>query len=231
VIAGRMLLGWVLSAVAAVPAGAQGQFPRPRSIEISASAIGTGGADFGKRAATLTANDPGAPDYVLFSADTSIGAGAGFEGRLSFDLTRTLALEGAVSWVRQTAVTRVTGDVEGGPDLTASQRLDTYQFEGAALVHVRKLAFGGGRGVPFVLAGAGYLRQADDHGVVTGTGGVFDAGAGVKYLFARRRQGLVRGLGLRVDGRLLVRSGGFDPSGSGRSRATWAATAGLLLAH
>ena len=132
-IAGRVLLGWVLSAVAAVPVGAQGQFPRPRSIEVSAAAIGTGGADFGKRAATLTANDPGAPDYVLFSADTSIGAGAGLEGRLSFDVTRTLALEGAVSWVRQTAATRVTGDVEGGPDLTASQRLDTYQFEGAAL--------------------------------------------------------------------------------------------------
>jgi hypothetical protein len=232
VTAGKALVGCVLCGLVAAPAArAQDAAPRPHSFEVSAGVLGIGGTGFGKRAATLTANDPGAPDYTLFNAESSVGVGVGVEGRLSFNVTRTLAFEAEFSWVRQTSATRVTADIEGSPDVTASGRLDTYLIEGAALVHLRKLAFAGGRGVPFVRAGTGHLRQLDDQHLVTGTGAVFDAGGGVKYYFVTRRHGVVRAVGLRADGRFVVRSGGFDPSGTDRSRATWVAAGSVVIGH
>jgi hypothetical protein len=208
---------------------ARAQAPgRPTRFEISGGLLMTGGTDFGSRVGALTANDPGDPDFALFKAATTLRKGTGVEGRLSVNLTKVVAVEGAFSWLRQTAETRVTADVEGVPDLTLTQKLDSYFIEGAAVVQVTSLAFDRGRGVPFVFAGGGYVRQLDDRRLLTGSGRVFDAGGGVKYFFMQRRRGFVRALGIRADGRVIVRSGGFDPSGEGGWRATWGLLAGVV---
>jgi hypothetical protein len=72
---------------------------------------------------------------------------------------------------------------------------------------------------------------------------VFHAGGGVKYFFATRPRGFVRGIGLRADGRIYVRSGGLELGadqrpGTGdegretkdeRRRATWALAGGVVV--
>ena len=207
---------------------ARAQVPgSPTRFEISGGLLMTGGTDFGSKVGALTANNPGDPDFALFRTATTLGRGAGVEGRLSVNLTKVVAVEGAFSWLRQTAETRVTADVEV-PDVTLTQKLDTYVIEGAAVVRVTSLAFDHGRGMPFVFAGGGYVRQLDDQRLLTGSGQVFDAGGGVKYFFIQRPRGFVRALGIRADGRVIVRSGGFDPSGDGASRATWGLLAGVV---
>jgi hypothetical protein len=197
-------------------------------VEVSASAFALGGVDFGRRTASLTANDPGNPAFALFTTSARIGTGAGIDARATFNLTRTFGVEGAFTWTRQTAEAEITSDVEI-PNTTVSERLSTYFIEAAAVVHLRRLQFGHGRGIPFVFGGGGYLRQLDDDAFLIDTGTVVHAGGGVKYFFVNRPRGLVRGIGLRADGRLYVRSGGLEVDDEKTRRSTWGAAVGGVV--
>ena len=166
---------------------AQDAAPRPRSLELSASGLMLGGVDFGNRNATLTANDPGNPDFILFATSSKIKPGAGLDARLTFNVTRTFGLEGVVTWTRQTAETAITSDAEGIPNTTVTEDLSTYFVEGAAVLHLRGLTFAHGRGIPFIFGGGGYLRQLDGDSILVDTGSVFHAGGGVKYFFRPAR--------------------------------------------
>jgi hypothetical protein len=204
--------------------------PRPHSLELAGGLAFMSGIDFGSRDANLTANAPGDPGYPLFHTATALGAGTGVDGRIAFNLTRTFAAEGAFLWVRQTLETDIRGDKEAAPNTTLTQPLDTYYMGGALVVHLTKAQFAKGKGLPFVLGGAGYRRQLDDRQLLTGSGPAFEAGGGVKYFFVRHRRRVLRDLGLRADGRVYVQSIDGDTDILGKSnRVTWAATATAVL--
>jgi opacity protein-like surface antigen len=231
----------LLSSVAV--AVAQDAAPRPRSLEVSVGALAIGGVDFGSHNANLTANDPGNPDFILFTTSSQINPGAGLDTRVTFNLSRTFGVEGAFAWTRQTAETKITSDADGAPNVTLTEDLSTYFVEAAAVVHLRRLGFARGRGLPFVFAGGGYLRQLDGDSILVDTGTVFHAGGGIKYFFAQRVRGFVRDIGLRADGRFYVRSGGLElgaDQGQGvadgaretkeeKRRATWALAGGVVM--
>src|SRR5262245_32661980 len=230
----RTLLTCLAAMATASAALAQDATPRPRSFEVSASALALGGIDFGTQNAALTANDPGNPDFILFATSSEIDMGSGVDARVTFNASRTFGIEGAFTWTRQKAETRITSDAEGVPNTTLTEDLSTYFVEAAAVVHLNRLQFARGRGVPFVFGGGGYLRQLDGESILIDTGTVFHAGGGVKYFFATRPRGFVRGIGLRADGRIYVRSGGLelessDSSDNGRWRPTWAVAGGLVV--
>jgi len=208
---------------------AQDAAPRPRSLELSASGLMLGGVDFGNRNATLTANDPGNPDFILFATSSKIKPGAGLDARLTFNVTRTFGLEGVVTWTRQTAETEVTSDAEEVPNTTVTEDLSTYFVEGAAVLHLRGLTFAHGRGMPFIFGGGGYLRQLDGDSILVDTGSVFHAGGGVKYFFSSRTSGFIRGIGVRADGRYYLRSGGLELEREKTRRPTWGIAGGLVV--
>jgi hypothetical protein len=211
------------------PALAQDAPPRAHALDVAAGVVWLGGASLGTSTGSLTGNDPGGPAYPLFSTSTRVDAGSGLGGRVGFSLTRTVSVEGTVSWVPGTWTTHVSGDVEGAPDLDATTHADTVAVGGALLLHLRRLTFASGRGLPFVVAGVAYLRQVDDAGVLLATGRAVDAAGGVKYALARRDRGLVRSVGVRGAIGITSRSGEFDPTGRDRRRTTWTASAGLFL--
>jgi hypothetical protein len=221
--AAKTLAVFVLVLAAAGPARAQSPPPR---VELTGTVLLTGGVDFGTQKATLTGNDPGNPDFTLFSTTTTLGTGAGPEARLGIRLTRALAVEVAFSWTRQTLDAHITGDAENAPDTTATQPLSTIAIGGDALVRLSSMAFGGGKGTPFVIAGGGFFRQTDDHQLQLGSGAYVEAGVGAKYVVSQRAGGFPRLLAIRGDGRLVVRSNAFDPTGA-TSHTTWAMTAGM----
>ncbi len=228
-------------ALGLLPASAAAQpdaTPRPRSLEVYVGAVAIGPVDFGQSRATLTANQSTAPDFTLFNADSSIGTAVGFDGRVAFNITRALAVEGGFVWTRPQVQSRITSDVEGIPDVTLTQDLDTYFIEASAVFHLNGLTFAGGRGVPFLAGGAGYLRQLDEAKVLLDTGQVYHAGAGVKIFFAgrdagagrqARKTGLISGLGFRADGRVYIRNAGFELDEGVERRSTWAVSGGLVL--
>ena len=209
----------------------QNPAPRARSFEVSAGGIALGPVDFGSATASLVANQSAAPESTLFRAASSLGTGVGLDGRLAFNITRALAVEGGFVWTRATLESRITADVEGVPNVTVAQELDTYFIEASAVWHLNALAFAGGRALPFVTGGAGYLRQLDEEQMLTddNPGTVYHAGGGVKYFFIRRPRGFIRGLGLRGDARLYVRSGGVELEEDTTRRNQWGLAGALLV--
>ena len=208
----------------------QNPAPRARSFEVSAGVFALGPVDFGSATASLVANQSTAPESTLFRAASTLGTGVGLDGRLAFNITRALAVEGGFVWTRATLESRITSDVESVPNVTVAQELDTYFIEASAVWHLNALAFGGGRGLPFVAGGAGYLRQLDEEQMLTDDPGtVFHAGGGVKYFFVQRPRGFIRGLGLRGDARLYVRSGGVELDEDTTYRNQWGLAAALLV--
>ena len=205
--------------------------PRARSFELSAGGIALGPVDFGSATASLIANQSAAPESTLFRADSRLGVGIGLDGRLAFNITRALAVEGGFVWTRATLESRITSDVEGVPDVTLAQELDTYFVEASAVWHLNDLAFAGGRALPFVAGGAGYMRQLDDEQMLTtdNPGTVYHAGGGVKYFFLQRPRGFIRGLGLRGDARIYVRTGGVELDQDKTRRNQWAIAGALLV--
>jgi hypothetical protein len=74
------------------------------------------------------------------------------------------------------------------------------------LFHFTKASFAGGRGVPFVSAGGGYIRELHEGNELVETGNEFHATAGVKYWFGTGR----RRLGLRAEAGFSSRQKGLD---------------------
>jgi hypothetical protein len=78
--------------------------------------------------------------------------------------------------------------------------------DGSVLFHLTGVSFAGGRGIPFVSAGAGYLRDLHEKNEVAETGHELHVGGGIHYWFG---QGKHRA-GVRADVGISRRSGGAD---------------------
>ena len=203
---------------------------RPGSIEVDGGALWVGGIDFGSTTAEIVANQSTPAAYPLFKTASQLKAAPGYEARVGVRVTRMIGVEGAFQYSRPVLETRVTGDVEQAPSVTASNDVSRYVFELSGVLHLTGVKLGKG-GSPFVLGGAGYLRELDDAQALVETGQIYHAGGGFKYLFSQHQQGLIKGLGIRADARLYFRDGGFDlgPETGGIQRF-FAGGASLLVA-
>ena len=130
---------------------------------------------------------------------------------------------------RPTLETRISGDVEDVPTVTASADLARYIVEVSGVVHLTRFGFGRS-GVPFLLGGAGYLRELDDEKALAETGRVYHAGGGFKYLFSSRPRGLVKGFGIRADARLYFKEGGYELEEGDPLRRFFAGGASFIVA-
>jgi hypothetical protein len=205
--AAALVLFAAAGSVSAQTMPASSDAPRRGSLELSAGALFAPGYDIGSQAAELTRNgDATLGPFDLFSSETSMDAAAGFQGRLGFYLSRRVAIEGGVRYSRPTAATRLTDDSESAEDTTATEQLSQYAFDGALVYHLTNLAFGGDRAIPFVSAGASYLRELHEGDELIETGDAINATGGVKFWFG---SGGSR-FGLRVEAGISSRSGGFD---------------------
>jgi outer membrane protein with beta-barrel domain len=171
----KSLLLVVLLAALAQPAAAQSRF------EIGAGATWTGGFDAGGLDALETRNpSTGTSPLTLFATSSEVEPAAGVTARAAIFLTRRLAVEGFAEYGRPTLRTTILNDFEGATGSEATHTIASYLFGGTALFH-----FGGGRLMPFVSGGAGYLRQLDDEGTSVVSGTELHGGGGIKYRLSR----------------------------------------------
>ena len=203
---------WCLLAAAPVHGQTVSVAPRPHVFEITAGVTWFGSVTMGNGSADLTKNQTPPTPYPIFKTDSSVASAAGFDGQLGFALTHQVAIEGAFSYAKPTLETRVSGDVEGAPSVTAIERLSQYSVDGSVVLHLTRWQLGP-RGLPFIYGGAGYLRQAHERDILVATGHEFHVGGGLKYVFSRGG-GFLKDLGIRADARVSFRSGGveFDSS-------------------
>lgn len=227
----RLLLAVFVAAIwGACPAAAFAQVwigssvPHPGSLEVSGGVVWSGGYNLGTRAAELTRNiGAGSGAFDLFTTTSKVTPAPGVQGRFGIYLSRAIAVEVGVAYLRPKFSTRLADDAEGAPDLTATETMSRYAVDGSLVMHLTGLAFAGGKGMPFVSGGGGYLRELHDGNALIETGSEYHAGAGLKLWFG---PGAHR-VGVRAVVGLATRKGGFDFKESRRSLPT----AGVSLAY
>lgn len=198
----------LLAAVLAIgtPVGAQEpSAPRARAFEAMAGIGWDRSSDLGSGSATLTG--PSVP-LTLFRTETRVAASTGYDLRLAYNLSRSVAVEAGLSRRHPALEVRVSDDAEGASSsVLSSNALDVYRIEGTLVVHLNGLR--AGAVLPYVAAGAGQARQLDAESVLIQTTGTVHLSGGAKSFFFSRGSGFVRGIGLRgevrvrVDGRSL----------------------------
>jgi hypothetical protein len=197
-------------------------------VEVGGGVGWVGQSDVGTRDATFTGNMPGEePDpFTLFRVIGRTRSGLVGSGSIGVNLNNAWGLEGAFHYSRPSLSAHVRGDVEAAPDLTlvASSFTQTL-VEGNILYHFNSARFDQEHTVPFVLIGAGSLRQKNDEEGIDEVGQIYQAGVGFKWssvVDARRR---ARGIGLRLDFRYVLRNGGLDFSADNQRQSFFAASA------
>ena len=226
-VAAALVIAWALLAPAV--ADAQAGAPWLGRLEVMIGAGWADGFDLGQTTAEIRRNDvPRGSAFPLFTASSEIRPTASVDLSVSYRLTPLLAVEGYFGRGHPTLRTRVSEDVELSAGATADDRFTRYVLGGSAVLHVERLTFLNGHGVPFVLGGVGYLRELYGSGLGLETGRFYHVGGGVKLMLLERRGGrLIRGIGVRTDLRIQFRDGGIELGQSGRRFAT--ASVGLLV--
>jgi hypothetical protein len=210
------LLSLCLAAAAVTPAAGQvyigGDGPRRGSIEVSGGGTWASGFDLPTLDARLTRAVESA-GFDLFSVSGRVEGFPGVQVRVGVYLSPTISVEGGARYARPRLAFDLSGDAESAEDTTATETLSHYVFDGSVLFHFPKASFSGGRGVPFLSAGGGYLRELHDGNELVETGNEIHATAGVKYWFGTGR----RRWGLRGEAGLSSRQDGFDRDGGRRT--------------
>jgi hypothetical protein len=189
---------------AAPPAGPPG--PHRGSWEVGGGVAYVAGYDFGERAAELTRNTGTTTGpFEQFTTESRVTTVPALQGRVGYYLTNDLAVEGGFRYAQPVFRVRLSADAEDAPDETADETLSQYVVDVSVVWHFSRAGFGGGRGVPFITAGAGYLRELHEGDELVETGTTFQVGGGIKYWFGAGRR-----VGLRGDAVLSFRDGGFD---------------------
>ena len=188
--------------------------PHRGNVEISGGASWSAGYDLGSASAEETRNTgTGTGPFVLFSASSKTDPSFGLQGRLGLYLASSVSVEGGVFVARPDISTRLTGDAESAPDLTATETLTRLVIDGSVLFHFTGASFGGGRGVPFLMGGGGYLRDAHEKNEVIETGHEFHVGGGMHYWFGEGKHRF----GVRADAAVSWRTGGADGTDTTRT--------------
>ena len=182
-------------------------------VEVAGGVGWVGQSEVGTRDATFTGNQPGEePDPVTFfrvvgrTRSGLVGSGA-----IGVNFANAWGVEGVFHYSRPSLGANISDDVEGAPNLTLVASSFTQMLvEGNILFHFNNARIDGEHTVPFVLIGAGSLRQKNDEEGIDEVGQIYQAGIGFKWtsvVDARRR---ARGIGMRLDFRYVLRSGGVD---------------------
>lgn len=182
---------------------------RAHRVVLEGGVVWSGSYGVGDRDARLRSNAVGStpPPFTWFSASSKIGSAASATARVGFTLTPSLAIEGGGVFGRPRVPVTITGDAETSQQDLEGEQLNQYLLDVAVVWHLPVRLAPGVR--PFVVGGAGYLRQLHEERTLVETGQVYYAGVGARY-WIRGGSGTARSLGLRGDLRANLRRGGID---------------------
>ena len=189
---------WVLAPTAVFAQAARGRF------EVGLGVRWTGATAFAPVGAAETT--PGGAPFALFTSSSRIQSSAGVEGRLGVRLMPAVRIEVASSYARPELSTSVSNDFEGAASTNVTETLTQLRVEGSVLVNAARWHIGA-RAVPFVAAGAGYLRELHEGDTLVETGQSYFAGGGLNYFLNGRPDARAGAVGLRVDARASIRHG------------------------
>src|SRR5262245_12422261 len=193
----------VILAVGLTPARAAAQGPSELArFEVAAAVLWASGHGLDTPNATLT--DRAGQPVTLFNTDSDLGSAVGAEARVGVRASRSLQAEFAAAYTRPSLNVHVSSDVEGIPDVTATDKMHRMPLEGVLLAHLTGLRIAAG-GIPYLVGAAGYVRQLHENRTLSEGGVTGSAGGGVYFPFGGPPLG--RGAGIRIDARAMVVDG------------------------
>ena len=191
--------------------------PRKGSIELGAAVVWSGGFDQGSVSAEETRNSTtDLSPFVLFTTDSRTEAATGALGRVGVYLSRAFSVEGGVEYSRPRMSIRLANDAESAADVTATEKLTRIIIDGSGVFHLTGLSFNGGRDVPFLRGGWGYVRELHEKNEVIDTGSELHAGGGLNLWFGKGKHRT----GFRFDGGVMFRRNGADAPDKRRTLPT-----------
>lgn len=190
------------------PRVASAQTPAPGRFAVSIGpqwlgTMGLGGVD-----AVLTGN--GAGPVTLFRTESELRGGVGLTGGFAARIVEGLWAETAVRYHSSRLTVRTADDLEGA-DATVREGLQQYQIEVGGLWAPARLQLAR-RAQLYAVGGGGYLRQLHSGQLLAESGRSYYVGGGALLWLPRRSGGTFNAVGLRLEGRAVVASGGtaFD---------------------
>jgi hypothetical protein len=199
----RLFLVLAIGIAALSPVDAMAQGP-PGRVEVGVGVGLLGGATLGRDGAELGTR--AGTDFALFNADSRLSRARELEVRAGLMLTRRYALEVRARLSHPELRTSISGDVEGVPGITLIERLDQYVVDASLTAALERWSVG--PVVPFVAAGAGYLRQLHEGQMLIEQGTAYHLGGGARHRMFSRGSGWLKEAGIRGDARVYVFSGG-----------------------
>ena len=196
--------GWV-STASAQPASAI-----PGRLELGAGLLWMGAQPLGSRDANLTTGT--GSTLRLFSSTSDLRPTVGIEGRVGVKLTRALEVEVLASYASPQLRTVVSNDTENSAGATVIESVQQYNV-GAGVIWYSLAPRSGRRALPFITAGASYLRQLHEAATLVATGQTYYVGGGAKLLLASRPRNALKVVGIRLDARAVVRTKGITFDG------------------
>lgn len=180
--------------------------PHAGSWELGGGVVWTGGFSGPSSTAELTRNGQSSGGFDLFTAAGEVTGGVGAGATIAVFLSRRVAVQGGFRVAQPSVSYRLSGDAEDAASISAQEDLARYVFTGSLLIHLRQMSPGVST-VPFIAAGAGYVRDLHQGNELMETGTELHGVVGLKHWFnstARRRFGIRGEAGVsRIDG-------GFD---------------------
>ncbi len=192
----------------AAPAYAQTADHPVRRVEVSVGGGWFGGTGLGAEDANLRANTSPAQPLRLFATDTRMAGATALQADVGFFFNRRWGVEGSFLKSGPELRSSISADAEGAPPLTIVGRVDQYVVEGRVVFMLDEVRLGQ-RTIPFVTAGAGYLRQLHEGRTVVEEGWSYHAGGGLKHWLFARERGVLRAAGVRLDARLYLLADGI----------------------
>ena len=211
---GRTLLSaCAIAALSALssPAAAYAQATPPDAArtEIAIGALWSAPIHFAN--ADAVEHDRSGDPYRLFTARGQLRPAFGLAVRAARRVHGALQVEVAASYSVPRLSVAVSSDVEDAESISITERVTQIQVEGGIVAPFGWIHLGA-RTLPFVTAGAGYLRELHEGQTLGVTGRSYFAGGGLKHVFtadaASGTTGNATGttMGLRIDARIVLRT-------------------------
>ena len=116
------------------------------------------------------------------------------------DLRRRFRSRQLVRTVNPDLVVRLSSDVEGIPDVSATESIRRFTVEGAVTLDVVRRS---SRAQPFVVVGGGYVRDLHDRETLVEDGALGFVGGGLNLLLRSTPVARMKAVGARLDGRAV----------------------------
>lgn len=214
----------VAAALIAVPVRAQAQAPAaapPRFIDVSFGGSFLAPASAGSSSADLIT--PSGGRLTVFDVDSRFGPGYGVDAALGFRLSPAVWIEASGGWTWTSARSRISDDVELAATVTVTETISRVSGEGALVWYFADR----GATAWFVRGSGGWMRELAGGNSLVEDGIVGSGGVGIRHFWRQNGAGAVKRMGVRIEGRVIVRTAGIA-FGSSDLRIAPAAS-GLLV--